>query len=135
MNMNYLVKFLLIFLGFQFNISTCFSQINQDFSLETLKEPLLTLNYKKSPLDYLLATEQVENKKIYSDIYPSRYKMETNSKYFRRSRLCVISTIALVSVYLYTKDKNENLALGSVVAALATSSLGLVYYIKAKKKY
>lgn len=134
--MKYLVRALLLLCISLVAISTCISQVSLDqyHIFAPFTENQLTSNHQKRPVDYLFINSKLEAKEIYSKTYFQNIKMNTTNKFLRRSRLCVVATVALVSIYIVTKDKNENLALGSAVAALATSSLGVVYYIKARKK-
>ena len=133
--MNYHLRRLFLSIVFQFTIVICFSQIRSfsDFNIANLPQGQLVISHKYKPIDLLAIGNTLRTQQAYSDLYFPNVTINPSKNFLRRSRLCVVATVGFVTLYIVTKDKNENLALGSAVAALATSSLGIIYYIKARK--
>lgn len=133
--MKYQMKGLLLSIVFPFIIVVCFSQVRSfsERSLTNLPQEQLAVNYRYKPINFLATGNSESTQQKYSNLYFANVTINSTNKFLRRSRLCVVATTTFVTLYLVTKDKNENLALGSAIAALATSSLGVIYYIKARK--
>ena len=71
---------------------------------------------------------------INSELYISPQPVR-NSHLRPGPRVCIVGTIALlVAGEVAYRNNNDNLAIGFASAALVTSSVGLVWYIKDQKR-